>query len=199
MVFKSGYDPFPDKLRPQFPDFKIKNITGAISLPSAASKITRNPLCNKNILKGVDGIASLPDAAESLGKSLGQVASDLPLFDEDGNFKISPPSFEDMFSGLPEITELASPEFILESLGLPTEIDPEQVVTAAADDVLRQLDIDNPLAELCKEVDQAAQDAQQTLLTQTPTLPNINSVIPTAELPSFGKVTDKIPRAEDLF
>ena len=198
MVFKSGYDPFPDKLRPQFPDFKIKNITGAISLPSAASKITRNPLCNKNILKGVDGIASLPDAAESLGKSLGEVASDLSLFDEDGNKKIPAPSFEDMFSGLPEITELANPEFILESLGLPTEIDPEQVVTAAADDVLRQLDIDNSLAELCKEVDQAAQDAQQTLLTQTPTLPNINSLIPTTELPSFGAITDRIPRAEDL-
>ena len=199
MVFKSGYDPFPDRIRPQFPDFKIKNVTGIVSVPGAASSVTRNPLCNKNILKGVDGIASHPDAAEALGGSLTGIVSDNPLVDEDGNFKIAPPSFDDMFSGLPEITELASPEFILESLGLPTEIDPEQVVTAAADDVLRQLDIDNPLAELCKEVDQAAQDAQQTLLTQTPTLPNINSVIPTAELPSFGNVTDKIPRAEDLF
>jgi len=192
MVFKSGYDPFPDQIRPQFPDFKIKNVTGAVSLPGAASTVTRNPLCDKNILKGVDGIASLPDAAEALGSSLKDLAT--------GSIdSVQPPSFEDMFTGLPEITSLADPEFILQSLGLPTEIDPEQLAKAAVDDVLKQLDIENPLAELCKKVDSLAQDAQQSLLENTPTLPNINSVIPTTELPSFGAVTDKIPKAEDLF
>ena len=199
MVFKSGYDPFPDRIQPQLPDFKIKNITGAVSVPSAVSSVTRNPLCDKNILKGVDGIASLPDAAEALGASLTGIVSDNPLVDEDGNFKIAPPSFEDMFNGLPDITSLADPEFILQSLGLPTEIDPEQLVTAAVDDVLKQLNIENPLAELCKKADALAQDAQQGLLENTPTLPNINSLIPNAELPKFSKVTDNIPEVGDLF
>ena len=192
MVFKSGYDPFPDRIQPQLPDFKIKNITGAVSVPSAVSSVTRNPLCDKNILKGVDGIASLPDSAEALGSSLKGLASG-------GGFDISPPSFEDMFTGLPDITSLADPEFILQSLGLPTEIDPEQLITAAADDVLKQLNIENPLAELCKQADSLAQDAQQSLLNNTPTLPNINSLIPPAELPKFSNVTDKIPEVGDLF
>jgi hypothetical protein len=116
-----------------------------------------------------------------------------------GGFDISPPSFEDMFNGLPEITSLADPEFILQSLGLPTEIDPMQIATAAADDVLRQLNIENPLAELCKQADSLAQDAQQSLLKNTPTLPNINSLIPPAELPKFSNVTDNIPEVGDLF
>ena len=192
MVFKSGYDPFPDRIQPQLPEFKIKNITGSVSVPSAVSSVTRNPLCDKNILKGIDGIASLPDAAEALGSSLKGLASG-------GAFEISPPSFEDMFNGLPEITSLADPEFILQSLGLPTEIDPEQLAKAAVDDVLKQLNIENPLAELCKKADSLAQDAQQSLLKNTPTLPNINSLVPPVELPKFSNVTDKIPEVGDLF
>lgn len=199
MVFKSGYDPFPDRIQPQLPDFRIKNPTGDISIPSAVSSVTRNPLCDKNILKGIDGVASLPESAEALGSSLTGIVEDNPLVDEDGKFKIAPPSFEDMFTGLPDITSLSDPEFILQSLGLPTEIDPEQVAKAAVDDVLRQLNIENPLAELCKQADALAQEAQQGILENTPTLPNINSLIPPVELPKFSKVTDNIPEVGDLF
>ena len=187
MVFRSGYNPLPSGITPKFPDLiKIDHPSAVVQAAGAGRLLQRNPLCDKNLLKGIDGVASIPGAVSDFPGIKDVIAGT-------GVFNLFPEDPIAQFTGIPEFTALASPEGILRALGLPTEIDPEQIIKAAVDDILNALDIENPLAELCEEITEFGEGIDQSISTEIPTLPNINSLVPDVDFPKFSQITDQLP------
>ena len=187
MVFDSGYSDLPRNITPKFDLPDIPSADSIINASRAADVITGNPLCDKNLLKDIDGIMSLstmpslPNVEDILSASgLNNIGESLDP--------------EAMFSGIPTLSELP------EMLGIPNidEIDWEKEAMALADDALAALNIENPLADLCAQVQGAGADAQD-LLGQIPDpSPNINAQMPNIDVPKFTDVVD-IPEVGDLF
>jgi hypothetical protein len=99
-----------------------------------------------------------------------------------------------MFAGIPTLTELPA------MFGIPNidEIDWENEAKAAADDVLNQLNISNPLDDLCAQLQEGA-GSLDSLTGQIPDLsPNINNMMPNIDVPKFTDIAD-IPEIGDLF
>ena len=187
MVFDSGYSDLPRNITPKFNIPDIPSPGSLIDAGNAADLITGHPLCNKNLLKDIDGIMSLstmpslPNVEDFLS------ASGISSIPE----KLDP---EAMFSGIPTLSELP------EMLGIPNidEIDWEKEAMAAADDILHALNIPNPLDDLCAKVQGLGADAQD-LLGQIPDLsPNINAQMPNIDVPKFTDIVD-IPDVGDIF
>ena len=187
MVFDSGYSDLPRNITPKFPIPDIPSADSIINAGNAADLITGHPLCNKNLLKDIDGVMSLstmpslPNLEDFLGASgLSSVPEKL---DPAGMFNGIP-----TFSGLPEM------------LGIPDidEIDWEKEAMAAADDVLNALNIPNPLDDLCAQVQGAGADIQEQLRKLPDLSPNINAQMPNIDVPKFTDVVD-IPDVSDIF
>ncbi len=191
MVFDSGYSDLPRSITPKFDIPDTPALGSLVDLGAGANLITGsfgggNPLCDKNLLKDIDGVMSLstmpslPNVEDILS------ATGISSIPE----KLDP---EAMFSGIPTLTKLP------EMLGLPNidEIDWEKEAMAAADDVLNQLNIGNPLDDLCASIDEVAAGGD-SLINQIPDLsPNINNQMPNIEIPKFTDVAD-IPEIGDL-
>jgi len=185
MVFESGYSDLPRNITPKFPSPDIPHPDSVIRATNAADLITEHPLCNENLLKDIDGVMSLSSMPslpnlESLLSASG--LSSLPG-------KLDP---ESMFSGIPTFTGL------MEMAGIPNidDIDWKKEAMAAADDILHQLNIPNPLADLCAKVQGMGADAQD-LLKQIPD-PSPDLVGPNIDVPKFTDIVD-IPEVGDIF
>tara|TARA_Y100000593_G_C4291970_1_gene328707 strand:- start:1335 stop:1898 length:564 start_codon:yes stop_codon:yes gene_type:complete len=187
MVFDSGYSELPRSITPKFDIPDIPTADSILNASNVAQQFTKHPLCDKNLLKDIDGVMSmstmpsLPNVEDILS------ASGLASIPE----KLDP---EAMFSGIPTLTKLP------EMLGIPNidEIDWEKEAMAAADDVLNQLNISNPLDDLCAQIQGAGADAQD-LLGKVPDLsPNINAQMPNIDVPKFTDIVD-IPEVGDIF
>ena len=186
MVFESGYSDLPDSITPKFDLPDTPSLDSLVDLGAGASVITGslgggNPLCDKNLLKDIDGVMSLstmpsvPNIEDILS------ASGLSSIPE----KLDP---EAMFAGIPTLTKLP------QILGLPNW---EKEAMAAADDVLNKLNIANPLDDLCAKIDEFAAEGD-SLINQLPDpSPNINKDMPTFEIPKFTDVVD-IPEVDDF-
>ena len=193
MVFDSGYSNLPRNITPKFNVPDIPAPDAIVNLSGATDLITQNPLCDKNLLKGVDGLAalstapSLPNVEDILGASgLNNIGE---LLDP-----------EAMFSGIPTLTELP------QMLGLPNieEIDWAAEAKAPADDTLKALNIENPLADICNQISGAGADADDLLSSavdaglDTNPLRDINRQMPNIDVPKYTDIVD-IPEVGDLF
>ena len=190
--FDSGYSKIPGNITPKFPIPDTPTVGSLVDIGAGANLITGSfggghPLCDKNLLKDIDGVMSmstmpsLPDLDAVLSATgLNNIAE-----------KLDPDA---MFSGIPTLTELPA------MFGIPNidEIDWENEAKAAADDVLSQLNISNPLDDLCAQLQEGARSADG-LINQIPDpSPNINNMMPNIDLPKFNDIVD-IPEVGDLF
>ena len=193
MVFDAGYSNLQRNITPKFNVPDIPAPDAIVNLSGATDLITQNPLCDKNLLKGVDGLAalstapSLPNVEDILGASgLNNIGE---LLDP-----------EAMFSGIPTLTELP------QMLGLPNieEIDWAAEAKALADDTLKALNIENPLADICNQISGAGADADDLLSSavdaglDTNPLRDINRQMPNIDVPKYTDIVD-IPEVGDLF
>jgi len=118
-----------DLLEGMIPD--IGEISGLLS---------SNPLCNENLFKDIDGLASLGSLPSI--PNMEQVISSLGVPPDIG--KLLDP--EVMFSGIPEFSGLIK----LPSIPEPPSLEEvEAMAKSFADSVLSAVDIGNPLADLC--------------------------------------------------
>jgi hypothetical protein len=180
---------YGESFTPKFKVPKIPDPVGLINVPSAGSLITKHPLCDQNLLKDVDGIASLaslpsvPNLEEILS------ASGIPEIPE----KLDPKA---MFNGVPEFTGLQQmtgiPDRIMDKIN---NIDFKEEAKAMANDVLDKLNITNPFDDLCGQVTELAADTQGQISKID--FPDINNV-PPVSIPKFSDVVD-IPEVGDLF
>jgi hypothetical protein len=187
-LFDSGYSELPRSITPKFDHLapKIPELTSNISASGVSNLITRHPLCDENLLKDIDGLASMsslpsiPNLEDVLSAS---GLSGIPK-------KLDPKA---MFNGVPEFTGLQ------DILGIPDldDIDYEKEAKALADDVLSQLNITNPLADLCGQVQGAGADLQDQL-SQTEINKGVNNLMPNIDVPKFTDIVD-IPEVGDLF
>tara|TARA_Y100001963_G_scaffold37117_2_gene51921 strand:+ start:7922 stop:8473 length:552 start_codon:yes stop_codon:yes gene_type:complete len=179
---------YGESFTPKFKTPKVPDPAGLVNLPSAGSLITSHPLCDKNLLKDVDGIASiaslpsLPNLEEVLS------ASGIPEIPE----KLDPKA---MFNGVPEFTGLQDmagiPDQIMDKVN---NLDFKEEAKALANDVLSKLNISNPLDDLCGQVTEVAQDAQDQISLID--FPDINNR-PPVSIPKFTDVVD-IPEVGDI-
>jgi hypothetical protein len=117
--------------------------------------LSGNPLCDENLFKDIDGLASLGSLPSVPDIDSIIAASGIP----DLAKKLDP---EVMFSGIPEFSGLIKMPKI-------PEVSLAEVEAAAknfANDVLGSLNIDNPLADLC-----------QFKLPAIPTIPDVGGMI----------------------
>ena len=179
---------YGSNITPRFPVADIPHPSSIISAQAASNLIIGHPLCDKNLLKDTDGIASLstmpslPNLEDFLG------ASGLSSVPE----KLDP---EAMFSGIPTFSGLP------EMFGIPdiNDIDWEKEAKAAADDVLNKLNISNPLDDLCAQVQGAGADLDEQL-GKIPDISgrDINEQIPNIDIPKFTDIVD-VPEVGDIF
>ncbi len=192
MVFDSGYSDLPRNLTPKFDVPDIPTADSIINLGNAAGVVTSHPLCDKNLLKDIDGVASLASLPSVPNLEDVLNASGIPQIPD----KLDPKA---MFTGVPEFTGLQDipgiPDSFADKL---TNIDFKNEAKALADDVLNQLNISNPLDDLCSQVQGAGADLQDQLGTLPDLSPNINNQMPNIDIPKFTDVVD-IPEVGDLF
>jgi len=192
MVFDSGYSDLPRNITPKFDVPDIPTADSIINLGNAAGVVTSPPLCDKNLLKDIDGVASLASLPSVPNLEDVLNASGIPQIPE----KLDPKS---MFTGVPEFTGLQDipgiPDSVADKL---TNIDFKNEAKALADDVLNQLNISNPLDDLCSQVQGGGADLQDQLGTLPDLSPNINNQMPNIDIPKFTDVAD-IPEVGDLF
>ena len=171
MVFDSGYSELPRNITPKVNLPNIPDPSAIIDLSSASDVITRHPLCDENLLKDIDGLASIASMPST--PQLDQILSASGL--SDISKKLDPKA---MFSGVPEFTGLISMP------GIPDKIDFKKEAKALASDVLKKLDIDNPLSELCGQIQGFGGDAQDEL-GKINIIPDINSNMPNIDTPNI--------------
>jgi hypothetical protein len=169
-----------------------------LSLPSGigdfAQNLPSNPLCDENLFKDIDGILSLGSlpSIPNLESVLSNQISDVPV-----------PNPDVMFSGVPEFTGL------VDLPGLP-EVDldcVEGLFKDAANALLREIGIENPLSDLCGQLGGGLGDlgdAVQGIKNAVPEIPGIN--IPDVPcvgggdlgLPNINPSSIDIPDISDL-
>jgi hypothetical protein len=177
-------------------DFELPS--GSAGLPGGiggigdfAQNLPRNPLCDENLFKDIDGIASLGSlpSIPNLESILSNPISDVPI-----------PNPDVMFSGIPEFTGL------VDLPGLP-EVDldcVEGLFRDAANKLLRALDIENPLSKLCGQLGEGLEGFKSGV-PKLPEIPSINIPdIPCVSgldfgLPNVNPTSIDIPDISDLF
>ena len=197
MVFDSGYSDLPRNITPKFDVPDIPSADSLIDIGAGANLLTGaqgggHPLCDKNLLKDVDGVMSLASLPSLPNLEQVLSATGIPDIPE----KLDPKA---MFTGVPEFTGLQDlpgiPDQVADKI---SNIDFKKEAKALADDVLNQLNISNPLDDLCAKVTDAAANAD-SLINQIPDpSPNINAQMPNIDIPKFTNVVD-IPEVGDLF
>jgi len=169
-----------------------------LSLPGGvgdfAQNLPSNPLCDENLFKDIDGIASLGSlpSIPNLESVLSNPISDIPV-----------PNPDVMFSGVPEFTGL------VDLPGLP-EVDldcVEGIFKEAANALLRELGIENPLSDLCGQLGGGLDDLGDALggiKDSVPKVPSINIPdVPCVDggdigLPNINSSSIDIPNISDL-
>ena len=197
MVFESGYSDLPRNITPKFDVPDIPSADSLIDIGAGANLLTGaqgggHPLCDKNLLKDVDGVASLASLPSLPNLEDVLNATGIPQIPE----KLDPKA---MFTGVPEFTGLQDlpgiPDQVADKI---SNIDFKKEAKALADDVLNKLNISNPLDDLCAKVTDAAAGAD-SLINQIPDpSPNINNQMPNIDIPKFTDVVD-IPEVGDIF
>ena len=188
----SGYSDIPGSFTPKFDVPDIPSAASVVNATNAAQVITKHPLCDKNLLKDIDGLASLASLPSLPNIEDVLSASGIPDIPE----KLDPKA---MFTGVPEFTGLQSmpgiPDSIMDKI---TSLDFKKEAMGLADDVLNQLNISNPLDDLCSQVQGAGADAQDLLKQIPDPSPNINAQMPNIDIPKFTDIVD-VPEVGDLF
>jgi len=170
-------------------DFELpsaNNLIPDLGLPSGLGdfgSLPSNPLCDENLFKDIDGFPSLGSlpSIPNLESILSNPISDIPI-----------PNPDVMFSGIPEFTGL------VDLPGLP-EVDldcVEGMFRDAANALLSELNIPNPLSDLCGQLGEGLGDVTEGLGgivgDVIPDIPSIN--IP--DIPCVGGVDLGLPNVD---
>ena len=187
---------YGESFTPKFDVPDVPTLGSITDISAGANLITGDygpghPLCDKNLLKDVDGIASLASLPSLPNLEDVLNATGIPEIPE----KLDPKS---MFTGVPEFTGLQDlpgiPDRIADKI---SNIDIKKEAKALANDVLNKLNISNPLDDLCAKVSDAA-DSADSLIGQIPEGPRINNQMPNISIPKFTDIVD-VPEVGDLF